>query len=51
MISVIAINSASDNRKITAMLKKEKIRNKTECTGLEEKTTKKLDKIVTVEKI
>ena len=33
------------------MLKKEKIRNKTECTGLEEKTTKKLDKIVTVEKI
>ena len=33
------------------MLKKEKIKNSTECTGFEEKTTNRLDKIVIVEKI
>ena len=51
MTKVIARNSASDNKKIIATLKKENIKKSTECTGFVEKTTKKLDKIVMVEKI
>jgi len=35
---------------MTDTLKKERIRKRTECTGLDEKTTKKLEIIVTAEK-
>ena len=43
------MNSASDSKNKTATLKNEKIKKRTEWTGLFEKTTKKLDKIVIVE--
>jgi hypothetical protein len=40
-----------ERRKRTATLKKVKIRNKTECTGLLENTTDKLERTVIEEKI
>ena len=45
MRSVIAKNSALKIKNMIAALKKVKIKNKTEWTGFETKTTKKLDKI------
>ena len=40
------MNSASDSKNKTATLKNEKIKNRTEWTGLFEKTTKKLLELI-----